>query len=124
MRFQKPPLGTVRKRFAWLPRKAAVYAGDLQPMKGWKLIPFTPGCLQAPGLAYPAPARGGPRATGGGMVAHPVAWQSTNEFDGWMWFEWYVEELQVRNDYNTNSTFSTWMVIGTRRQWNLWHEYD
>jgi hypothetical protein len=124
MKFQRPAVGSRRKRFAWLPRRVCVVVSEYRPMQGWTLIPFVPGWNQGigvpPGHNYSA---GRVPGTGGGMVASPVTHVYENELDGWMWLEWFVEELKISYDGGSNSYSTRWEEIGTQRQWNLWYEY-
>jgi hypothetical protein len=127
MRFRKRPLlGTVRKRFAWLPRRLIeirqqwVATGDAK-------VPFTPGWTYSTILAAPMPgtlrrAKTPPPSTSD-MVT-PVIAKNVNHEDCWIWLEPFLE-YYVEDRNNNNGTWRPqWRHFSMPQQWNLFHEYD
>lgn len=129
--FQKPPLNSVRKKFAWLPRRVTLYEYDFCPRPGAEKIRFYPGWNDGitgfgmNGGHTRTPTRWPPQnikqSACGGMVV-PVEHRCLAVRDCWIWLEYQLEELHPVQHRNDRST-SEWVPMPHRKQWNLWHEY-
>ena len=120
--FKKPPIRSVRKRFAWLPVKQCIMHGMyVAHPDDKKLIPFEPGWHEKNN--YPT-SRAKPMFAKsehcGGMV-HPVQWRTATVYDHWVWLDWVVEELTADHD-DSPSTY--WRPYYLPKQWSIFHEYD
>ncbi len=119
MMFRKPPIRCRRKRFAWLPRYVSHIGGERRPVRGATLVPFTDETFDD------GPGYSGKFATAkslGGMVWAPTEWVTVNDPDGFIWLEWYVEELMAIHP-GRGPARTVWRPVPPDRQWNLWHEY-
>ncbi len=131
--FRKPPLGTIRKKFSWLPHKVVLFEYEYRPIEGAEKVRFHPGWADngpsgiglitgipaAPAMAWP-PRHVKPEHCGGWVV--PVRHEYNAKRDYWVWFEYRLEELAPMQHRDNIST-SVWQPTLHRKQWNLWHEY-
>jgi len=126
MRFSRPPIGTVRKRFAWWPKHATVISGKYVPEKNATMVPFFWG-FHNPGPAafpYSAPRKNKKPPTSGTVLA-PVMYVQNSWLDGWIWLEWYVEELEASyRGVGGETSITVWRMKPPTKQWNAFHEYD
>ncbi len=130
--FRKPPLFTVRRRFAWWPRKLleirekwfAIGAEQVFYEPGWHQNYGAPVGYTALASRYGRnkPARP-PVPTNLGRVT-PVEFKPVNWFDHWIWLEHYLEFYDSSTSYPGAPTDSLWRHFVMPEQWNLWHEYD
>jgi hypothetical protein len=131
--FRRPPLNSVRRRFAWWPTRITLFNYGYRPIKGAEPIKFYPGWTddlggfgvpnKYPSPAYPSVANRNIRQElCGGMVV-PVTHMSEAVNDEWVWLEWNLEQLSTMSDRNGNNMRTGWIPTLHRKQWNLWHEY-
>ena len=132
--FRKPPLGTVRKKFSWLPHKGMLLEYEYRPIEGAEKVRFHPGWVDngpsgigpvmgipaAPAMAWP-PRHVKPAHCGGWVV--PVRHECNAQRDYWVWLEYRLEELVPIQHRHRDEPTSEWRPTLHRKQWNLWHEY-
>lgn len=130
---RKPPLFTVRKRFAWWPHylfeiRAKYFATGAEKVfyePGWHHNINSPqgftGAfpMTASGRRHTAPAR----SANMGKVT-PVTLAPVNWFDSWIWLEHYLVCYDSSNNYPGAPRNSRWRHFSLPEQWNVWHEYD
>ena len=131
MKFARKPLvGSVRKRFAWLPRKQFEMRAQMVAIPGAVPIPYEQGwshSLQFSSMPAPPSHRypGGKPAVktnrNGGMVTQVIP-KAVNWYDHWIWFEYYLQHTLM--DHGTRNGRTAWHHYPMPEQWNLWHEYD
>lgn len=119
--FKGPPVGTVRKRFAWLPVRQLLFHGvyiadPMDPVQ----IPYTPGWNSNHGIPVGVRAARATAGRSGGMVT-PVTWATRTVYDHWAWLEWVVER---RSTSRSAEDFADWQPYYLPRQWSLFYEYD
>jgi hypothetical protein len=124
--FERPAVGTVRKRFAWWPVKRTLIRFKYIPDPTQNLIPFEPGwheALHLPtgfttgGRPKPIPTAAEKMRMGG--YVRPCQYGAVTTDDGWRWLEWVVDKLEMESDQK-----SKWRPMELPKQWSLFHEYN
>lgn len=121
--FQKPMIGTLRKRFTWWPTKVLIVTTKMTAVRGAAPIPYLPGVSGN----YPQTlsfARHAKKPTGGGTYI-PVEHKSINRTDCWLWLEPYLAVYEFQSTgYRQGPVKTGWQPYPLPKQWNVFYEYD
>lgn len=123
--FKKPPVGTIRKRFVWWPRRRTEFFIKVFEL-GQPAVPYVPGILGGNGLMPPGSGQSTGRRkagapTGGGMVTPSYRNQDVRSY--WVWLEWVLEELTHTQVYGQAAVFR-WAPHTSQPQSCIWDEYE
>lgn len=128
--FRKPLVGSVRKRFAWLPHKLVEMRGRMVAITGAVPIPYEQGWsrnIQFSSMSvqtnhrYPGGKSAAKQKRNEGMVI-PVELKAVNWYDHWIWLEHYLQHNLM--DIGSRGARTRWQHYPMPEQWNLFHEYD
>jgi hypothetical protein len=127
---RKPIVGTVRKRFAWLPHRMFEMRGkwiatghpDIPYKADWMYNQFGHPPVNLPAHRGMRNRVQTPTTKSEGGMVTPVRVEGINWYDHWIWFDWYLQMRESNQIGLSGKTF--WRHFAMPEQWNLWHEYE